>query len=38
MDTLGAIVFRVHCSEVVCCLEVELYGQHIGRGQTVCPL
>ena len=28
----------VHCSEVVPSLEVEIYGQYIGRGQTVCPL
>ena len=28
----------VHCSEVVPSSEVEMYGQYIGRGQTVCPL
>ena len=28
----------VHCSEVVPSSEVEMYGQSIGRGQTVCPL
>ena len=28
----------VHCSEVVPCLEVEMYGQYIGRGRAVCPL
>ena len=28
----------VHCSEVVPCSEVEMYGQYIGRGRAVCPL
>ena len=28
----------VHCSEVVPPLEIEMYGQHIGRGRAVCPL
>ena len=28
----------VHCSEVVPSLEIEMYGQYIGRGWTVCPL
>ena len=28
----------VHCSEVVPSSVVEMYGQYIGRGQTVCPL
>ena len=28
----------VHCSEVVTSSEIEVYGQNIGRGQTVCPL
>ena len=28
----------VHCSEVVPSSEVEMYGQYIGRGRTVCPL
>ena len=27
----------VHCSEVVPSLEVEMYGQYIGRGRTMCP-
>ena len=27
----------VHCSEVVPYSEVEMYGQCIGKGQTVCP-
>ena len=27
-----------NCSEVVPYLEVEMYGQYRGRGQTVCPL
>ena len=28
----------VHCSVVVPCSEVEMYGQYIGRGRGVCPL
>ena len=28
----------VHCLEVVPSSEVEMYGQYIGRGRTVCPL
>ena len=28
----------VHCSEVVPCSEVEMYGQYIGRGRAFCPL
>ena len=30
--------YFVHCSEVVPSLEIEMYGQYIGRGWTVCPL
>ena len=28
----------IHCSEVIPSSEVEMYGQYIGRGLTVCPL
>ena len=28
----------VHCREVVPSLEVEMYGQYIGRKRTACPL
>ena len=37
MDTLGD-EHLVHYSEVVHSSEVEMYGQYIGRGRTVCPL